>query len=171
MTTELLDCGHPHDKGQPFDSTGRMGWKFVLSLDGKRKLCAACAALETLDCGHARGAHSPMSAGYGKTPEGARICYACCAEHDKAEMIREGRITLYLVQRKRESGLTEWLVINWPGSLVFPVKEHRRSKHGGGFGSQRTDAWFNGPDGYVWHAINRGDMQIARCRRTKEKIK
>lgn len=89
-----------------------------------------------------------------------KVCYACCAVDDKARMTKDGRITLYL----SEKGIT-----NWPGSLVFNVMGKNVSKRGGGFGCQRADAWFIGPDGFVWHAINRGDNQIVRCKRTRDK--
>ena len=161
---DLLDCGHPHDAGEPFDHTGRKGWTFVLDFDGKRKICHACADARVLDCGHTPSPHSAATTGYGTLPDGKRICYACCAERDRADMIATGKATLYLVGNVRH-------VTNWPGALAFAVLERRISKHGGGFGSQRTDAWFHGPDGYVWHAVNRGDNDIARCKRTKEKAK
>lgn len=127
--------------------------------------------METLlDCGHPRGLHSGMSTGYGTDDKGRRSCYACCADQDRAYMIEHGRITLYLVRTARENLHSVSEVTNWPGSLrflCFPALNV--SKRGGGFGSQRTDAWFRGPDGFVWHAVNRGDNQIARCKRTKEK--
>ena len=113
-----------------------------------------------LDCGHAPSAHESFTTGYGINANGKKHCYACCAEHDRVAMLADGRATLYLT----EKGIT-----NWPGSLVFPILGSPNVKpHGGGFGAQRTDAWFVGPDRFVWHAINRGDSQIARCRRTKE---
>jgi hypothetical protein len=108
--------------------------------------------------------------------------YGCCHEMEDARrelsaarkayresaMIATGKATLYLSARGHK--VTE--VTDWPGALRFPVYPAVIVKpRGGGFGSQRTDAWFKGPDGYVWHAVNRGDSQIARCRRTKEKAK
>ncbi len=137
---------------------------------------------ELLDCGHAAPILPPGhvgGTGYGEH-NGKTHCYACCADLDRAEMIKTGRATLYLVKRlpkdATEPYAFRYWVTNWPGSLSFPClhmpgthEGARRSKRGGGFGSQRTDAWFTGPDGYVWHAINRGDMDIACCRRTKVK--
>lgn len=78
-------------------------------------------------------------------------------------MLETGRAILYL--SKDEAGA--WHVTNWPGSLSFPARVHS-SPRGGGFGSPRLDAWFTGPDGATWHAVNRGDNQIARCRRLKK---
>lgn len=117
-----------------------------------------------LDCGHAPSIDKTgFGTGYGKYPDGRTICYACCAERDRESMRKHGDATLYLVRRD-----TGWFVANWPGSLEFRAYGVTTSKHGGGFGCQRTDAWFNF-DGFVWHAINRGNMDIARCRRTKQR--
>ncbi len=136
------------------------------------------------DCGHPPTPQKPGSCGtgYGRDSAGKTACYACCAAKDRADMIETGRATLYLVSRPNPSPATvgsdmnaraerHWFVVNWPGSLefkCFPRIVH--SPNGGGFGAQRTDAWFPGPDGFVWHAINRGDNDIARCKRTKEKL-
>lgn len=174
-TPEILDCGHSPDAGTPYSTNGALGWQWAYALDGKRKLCHACKCLEVLDCGHPIGPHSPIATGYGTDPDtGKRICFQCCADLDRAAMLRDGHITLYLSEYTGgslsvHSNRDRARVTNWPGSLSFPVHALKRSPRGGGFGSQRTDAWFRGPDGYVWHAINRGDSQIARCKRTKEK--
>lgn len=98
------------------------------------------------------------------TDTGNRICYACSAKRERADMVATGRATLYLAGRNGEQARA---VTDWPGKLRFFAVQVEVKRHGGGFGCQRTDAWFNGPDGHVWHAVNRGDMDIARCRRTK----
>jgi hypothetical protein len=121
-----------------------------------------------LDCGHAESPHSDITTGYGIDPAGKKHCYACCADRDRADMIATGKATLYLVQcapRPLSAFSKAHELTNWPGSLRFPATYVRISKRGGGFGSQRTDAYFTGPDGKAWHAVNRGDSQIARCRR------
>lgn len=175
MSTGLLDCGHAYDAGHEYDGTGRKGWTFSLSLDGTRKLCHACSCLQILDCGHAIGEHSHISSGYGTDAAGVRSCYQCCADKERASMIETGRATLYIVSRDVPascgSGVSrQHYVTDWPGKLEFRVIGSPNVKrHGGGFGSQRTDAWFRGPDGFVWRAVNRGDSQIARCKRTKER--
>lgn len=125
-----------------------------------------------LDCGHPPSEHSPYTTGYGQKADGSKHCYACCAKETRADMIEDGATTLYLTHRQRPgSDRVHWYVTDWAAHLEFPVTHCKEAKRGGGFGSQRTDAWFDGPDGYVWHAINRGDMQIARCRRTRVKVK
>lgn len=131
----------------------------------------------TLDCGHGLSPlrPGPGGAGYGTTRDGKKVCYSCCANNDLTEMQATGRATLYLVRKSSADGkefdIFTRHVTNWPGSLEFRCSEVRHYPRGGGFGSQRTDAWFNGPDGYVWHAVNRGDNDIARCKRTKEKVR
>ena len=82
---------------------------------------------------------------------------------DVADMVETGTATLYLVKDKAG----QYEITNWHGSLRLHVYHVRTSPYGGGFGSQRTDAWFTGPDGKAWHAVNRGDNQVARCRRLK----
>ncbi len=93
------------------------------------------------------------------------LCYPCCGKNDEAAMIRDGRAVLYLVSRS--PARVEWHVTNWPGTLDLETTERRYSKHGGGFGAQRTDVWFTGPDGKPWHGVNQGDNQVLRCRRVK----
>jgi hypothetical protein len=74
-------------------------------------------------------------------------------------MLKDGRTVLYLDTVKRQ-------LTNWPGSLVFPVHHIRTGAHN--IARRRYDAWFRGPDGQTWHAIQYGDMtQLAHCRRTK----
>jgi hypothetical protein len=126
-------------------------------------------ALPVLPTGHCGGT------GYALDASGRKICYQCCADNDRAEMIASGRITLYLVRRDKPEQLpgpdmqrgmvSRWYVTNWPATLEFPTVNVHENARGGGFGSQRTDAYFTGPDGKRWHAVNRGDSQIARCHR------
>ncbi|MCE5292965.1 MAG: hypothetical protein LLG14_27530 [Nocardiaceae bacterium] len=134
------------------------------------------------DCGHINIHAMPLRAfpgycggtGYGTDREtGTRKCYACCAKEERASMIATGRATLYIVRLKSEDGkdfdIFTRHVTDWAGELKFRCIETRYHAHAGGFGSQRTDAWFVGPDGFIWHAVNRGDNDIARCKRTRER--
>ena len=128
----------------------------------------------TADCGHVIPALPDGhcgGTGYGVDSAGRKHCYQCCSDRERASMVATGCATLYLTRDPKEDGLRSpaYSVTDWPGKLRFPAIGVKVSRRGGGFGSQRTDAWFVGPDGYVWHAINRGDMQIARCKRTREK--
>jgi len=121
------------------------------------------------DCGHlipALPENHVGGTGYGRDAHGATFCYGCGAVNELNAMVRSGKATLYLTRKDHGP----WNVTDWPGILSFPVREMRSARYGGGFGSQRTDAWFNGPDGFVWHAVNRGDMDLARCQRTKRKV-
>lgn len=120
--------------------------------------------MEILDCGHPPSPHESFTTGYGLGADGKTYCYACCAERERASMVTTGRATLYLVDG---CDGRPYRVTDWPGHLSFAVGRVRCSARGGGFGSQRTDAWFTGPDGRTWHAVSRGDSQIARCRRVK----
>lgn len=166
---DTLDCGHAPGKGDPYNGGG-MGWQFVLDDKTGRKICHACADARILECGHTPSPHEIFTTGYGVDPAtGARSCYACCADKERAGMIETGRAVLYLVDSQASTGRA-FSVQNWPGSLSFPAYGVSRKPRGGGFGAQRTDAYFRGPDGCEWHAVNRGDNQIARCKRAKARV-
>lgn len=110
-----------------------------------------------LDCGHAPSPHSDLTTGYGTDRDGKTHCYACCAETDRKAMIETGRATLYLTGKE---------LTNWPGSLRFPAGYVRKGRHN--IARVRYDAWFTGPDGKPWHAVQYGDStQIAHCKRVK----
>lgn len=100
--------------------------------------------------------------GYGQDKDGNKVCYACCAIQDRKEMDETGKFVGYLSKGKDE----KWEFTNWPGTLRFPanIKKNNHNWHN----TQRTDCWFV-VDGFVWHGINLGDMQICRARRTKTK--
>lgn len=92
------------------------------------------------------------------------VCYACCADIDRRFMTTHGIHTGLYVHGDVSRG---YEVTNWPGTLRFSAISYRSSPHGGGFGSPRLDLWFPGPDGFLWHAVRRGHMDLARARRTK----
>jgi hypothetical protein len=105
-----------------------------------------------------------IGTGYAETEDGQKVCYACCAVKDQAYMKEHGKIDLYLVLHPDQTA-----VINWPGTLRFPVRWKHEGRHN--IAGKRTDAWFNGPDGYLWHGVTVGDnTQIIHCKRTKESI-
>ena len=107
------------------------------------------------------------AAGYALDERKNKICYDCCAQNDKAWMREKGTISLYLT--KDASGL--WQACNWPGTLCFPVIGNRVStSKAAAYGRYipRTDAWFVF-EGWVWHCVSKGDMDLARCRKTKER--
>lgn len=159
-----LDCGHAPASGPEYVYQGKPAWTFVIDFDGRRKICHACADARILDCGHTPSPHSIFTTGYGEDARG-RICYACCGEQDRARMLETGNATLYLTGAGKARR-----VANWPDTLSFPVVAERVSPRGGGFGSQRTDAWFYGPDGFLWHVVNRGDNEVVRCAVLKQKM-
>ena len=112
--------------------------------------------------------------GYG-TYKGQKLCYACCANMEREDMISTGKAVLYLVSRDETilsgnaAGLVRktYEVTDWPGNLRFPVSHVRRSVHN--LATWRYDFQFIGPDGKVWSGVNYGDnTQIARCKRLKK---
>lgn len=96
------------------------------------------------------------------------VCFDCCGRADVSAMRATGRATLYLT--KQEGQIFGRTVCNWPGTLSIITGDVAHHKRAGGFGSNRTDVWFDGPDGYRWHGVNRGDNDILRCRRTRERV-
>jgi len=106
--------------------------------------------------------------GYATNQDGTyRTCYECCARVDWERMIATGNsrmLPLYWDETKGE-------VTNWPGTLRFRVTgRYRRQVRAGFCGTvNRTDVWFNGPDGYVWHGFSMGDTQICHCKRTRQR--
>ena len=128
------------------------------------------------DCGHEIPA-LPVGhcggTGFGRDEAGKTSCYACCAELERAAMVKTGRATLYLTD-STGGALDDYAardrmrITDWPGKLSFHVMDYRKS-HGYGFGRKYpiVTGHFIGPDAYVWAFRNAGDMQIARCKRTK----
>lgn len=97
--------------------------------------------------------------GYGYDAADRKICYACCADDDRAYMRDNGRIALYLTEEPRAS-----TVSNWPGSLRFAVTSVRKGRHN--IAGTRTDVWFRDADGNRWHGVQYGRFtQIVHCRR------
>lgn len=134
------------------------------------------------DCGHAPSP-SEHTAGYGRDENGNTFCYACCAERDKAQMLEEGKISLYFVGPTMKPGRERYpypsvngirdigepksyKVSNWSGSLTFIVGRVKCGYHN--IAGKQYNFWFKGPDGATWHGVNYGDnSQIARCKRIK----
>ena len=117
-----------------------------------------------LDCGHEPSPHSDFTTGYGtNSTTGQTACYKCCAKRDQESMIETGHsknLPLYYQEDKGE-------VTNWCGSLRFGVYHARKGYHNMAGG--RTDIWFTGPDGKVWHGYQLGQYtQIVHCKRTKK---
>lgn len=128
-------------------------------------------------CGVAIAQPQPgsITSGYGTTPEGSKICYACCANRDKEYMRSNDKITLYLTgvaphrNRTRLGIVTspDWKITNWPGSLQFRpmgqnVKVGRHNMAG-----VRYDVWFVF-EGFVWHGVSFGqNTELLHCCKTK----
>lgn len=100
------------------------------------------------------------------------VCYACCGENDRRDMIASGKALLYLTREPiadRHYPFADGKITNWPGTLAMPCRV-RRGHHN--IARHRYDAWFKGPDGANWHGVQYGDnTQIIRCRRLKGRRK
>jgi len=130
---------------------------------------------EVCDCGHAPAAPPACGmgpVGYGTTDDGKTVCYACCAERDRATMAREGnsrKLPLYLTR----DNAGRWSVANWPGSLRFEAREVRTCKvNGYGRMQRRTYARFTGPDGMEWWGFQQGEWnEVFHAWRKREKVR
>jgi len=111
-----------------------------------------------------------FTTGYALDKDNSKICYDCCAWNDNETMIKEGHskhLPLYLgKQPVPEDGSYRWKISNWPGTLAFYAYCSRNGRHN--MAGTRTDVWFHGPDGFVWHGWQVGDSSIVHCKRTKE---
>lgn len=125
-------------------------------------------------CGKGIAQPDSFGTGYGTDSAGNKVCYACCAEQDKAWMLEHDRITLYLtdIRRHREvrgfhNGEYSGNVTNWPGTLRYENRNVKVGRHN--IAGVRYDVWFVGPDKHVWHGITYGDnTQLCHCKRTQE---
>ena len=135
------------------------------------------ATFTCADCKQEKPVQQSGGTGYATDNAGATICYDCCAIRDRREMQDRGRMVLYLSHTDNGTGSpgwrgeavpgSPWHVSNWPGTLKFNAYV-RVGNHN--MADKRYDAWFDGPDGHVWHGVTYGDnTQICHCRKTKEK--
>jgi hypothetical protein len=127
-------------------------------------------------------AEGSFAAGYGFNDRGQKICYSCCGEIDREDMMRFGEIVLYLskfddkewealkVIGKGLSKSHRYKLSNWPGTLIIQPFHVHTSK-GRGFGGTYPieHVAFVGPDGYEWYGRCAGhSSQLTRCRRKKK---
>lgn len=116
----------------------------------EKLVCSRCGSVITPDDGIGNGfAHY----------EGAVICYTCCADIAAEYMRDHGKITLYLKDME---------VINWPGTLRFPVRRYRDGGHN--MAGVRRDVWFEF-EGKIWHGVQYGsETELCHCERTKKEV-
>lgn len=113
------------------------------------------------DCGHPPtrddSAACSLSTGYGTDPkDGRTYCYVCCADRERARMVKDGTAILYFNRDGSE-------VTDWPGKLRFRAYGARRTRIG--FCHDGRIAYFTGPDGARWSARGPGFGMYARARR------
>lgn len=98
---------------------------------------------------------------HGIRPDGARVCYECCAVTDRADMEETGRAVLYLTATTGH----DITVTNWPGTLRINVRRIRKGRHN--IAGTRYDVWFTA-DNRIWHGVQYGEgTQIVYCKRLK----
>jgi hypothetical protein len=136
--SDILDCGHPKDAGQPANVVGKVvqGWQFVL--DGERRICHACADTRVLECGHTPSPHEAFTTGYGTDADGKRHCFECCERRDREAIAAAkagDRYTVYynfpdqpsggVYQRNFHVSTQRAHVTNWLGRTLGRI-EHAR---------------------------------------------
>lgn len=156
--------------------------------------CETCAEYRPTPKGYGSPSYCGGT-GYGYTASdatGRALCYRCCGERDKRDMRTDGRTVLYLTRKPdapsaKERGehwhadsntgrggygrvrtslrAQDWRVSNWPGSLTLPVLGIKRGEHNWR-NVDRVDVWFVF-EGFVWHGVRLGDMDLIRCKRTR----
>lgn len=125
------------------------------------------------DCQITAPVQTAGGTGYATLRNGRKVCYACCAVRDRADMEKTGRALLYLTHETERRGpqhadeVRIYYATNWPGTLRIRIGGAARHSRNN-FGAQRTDVWFRHA-GADWHGVNIGDNQILRCKRTKGK--
>jgi len=104
-----------------------------------------------------------ITTGYGINPDGKIVCFSCCGFEDRARMMMEDRITLYLVKRNGE-----YRVTNWPGTLDLSCRV-TKGRHN--IARTRYDAYF-AFGGRLWHGVNYGEnSQILHCKASQREHK
>jgi len=108
---------------------------------------------------------SGCGTGYGTNMEDEKICYTCCAEEDKEQMRKTGKIVLYLY--KCSDNMPTPQLTNWPGTLKIPVNHIRAGSHN--IAGIRYDVWFQF-EGIQWHGTQYGNnTELCHCKRLKNK--
>ncbi len=120
--------------------------------------CSVCKKQKTHESDH--------TTGYAIGENEEKICFECCGYEDKANMILNGRNTLYF---SYEGSLGKNMTVsNWPGTFKRHVHTWSMGRHN--WGLHRYDVWFDGPDGFIWHGVTIGDhTQLCHCKRTQRK--
>lgn len=118
-------------------------------------------------CGETKPVRTQGGTGYGYAKDSKIVCYDCCGEGDRADMVESGKATLYFTPDKSAS-YNKCTISNWPDSLkftgAFSVGLHN-------IAGKRYDVRFKGPDGFWWHGVTYGNnTQICHCKRTKRKV-
>ena len=121
--------------------------------------CADCGQTKTTDV-------NSCTTGYGtfRNEDGTdkKVCFECCGKQDLQWMRDKGWNDMYLVKEGPAHYVT-----NWPGTLKIKVGNVKSSWHNMAGRDGRRDFWFPF-EGHLWHGVNIGWGQVARCRKTKE---
>ncbi len=104
---------------------------------------------------------SDSTTGYGVDKDNNKVCFQCCGDQDKKDMIKHGNAMLYMTKKDGK-----YIITNWLNTLKFECPVYWANGHN--WGLTRHNVRFKGPDNKIWYGVTFGDnTQIAHCKRTK----
>lgn len=99
-----------------------------------------------------------ISTGYGIDKDNNKVCFACCGEQDRKQLLEEGKLFGYW---------SHGFFSNWPGTLKIKAYYSRDSFHNFAGRNGRTDFWFNF-EGKHFHGVHIGhNNECARVKQVK----
>jgi len=97
--------------------------------------------------------------GFGVTKDAAIVCYSCCGEQDKKQLLETGIFRGYY---------SKGCFSNWPGSFKVNVYSSKQSYHNFCGRNGRTDFWFT-LEGQNFHGVHIGsNNDCATVKRVKK---
>ena len=98
--------------------------------------------------------------GYGRAPDGRKLCYPCCDARERETFAAADTFGAYLSGDGRK-------VTTWPGGELATVTYRRR--HRGGFGGEWWTVDATAPDGARWYGRGGGPGMFVRLKRRKSR--
>ena len=127
-------------------------------------------------CGETK-TYKGISTGYATDRDGKKICFSCCGENDKKELMNMkvgDKTIMYLIndaiKPTSELGTAfathrPWRVSNWPGTLKIRCSTPRKGRHN--IAGSRYDIWFDYM-GMEFHGVQYGEnTQVCHIKRIK----
>jgi hypothetical protein len=134
---------------------GALPRRFLETLDDER--------LETMekvscDCCGAACIPTGCTTGYGKTPDGRRLCFPCCDQWQRLDFSAADKFSAYVSGDGKA-------VTTWTGGKLAIVAG--MSRHRGGFGGEYFTVQAVAPNGARWYGRGGGAGMYVNLRRAK----